>query len=81
MPPAPTRSAVRSFMCMDTHGFCGRDVQLAQIVFDVNYTGLPVAFIWPSQGGVINYDRDREVAMASRESFRELLKSSIRTRV
>ena len=54
--------------------FVGALFKLAQIVFDVNYTGLPVAFIWPSQGGVINYDRDREVAMASRESFRELLK-------
>ena len=54
--------------------FVGAIFKLAQIVFDVNYTGLPVAFIWPSQGGVINYDRDREVAMASRESFRELLK-------
>jgi esterase/lipase superfamily enzyme len=54
--------------------FVGAMFKLAQIVFDVNYTGLPVAFIWPSQGGVINYDRDREVAMASRESFRELLK-------
>ena len=54
--------------------FVGAIFKLAQIVFDVNYIGLPVAFIWPSQGGVMNYDRDREVAMASRESFREVLK-------
>lgn len=54
--------------------FVGALFKLAQIVFDVKYTGLPVAFVWPSRGGVINYDRDREVAMASRESFRELLK-------
>jgi esterase/lipase superfamily enzyme len=47
---------------------------LAQIVFDSNFHGLPIAFIWPSRGGILNYDRDREMALASRAAFREMLK-------
>lgn len=53
--------------------FVGAIFKLAQIVFDAKYAGLPIAFIWPSRGGVINYDHDHELALASRESFRELL--------
>jgi esterase/lipase superfamily enzyme len=54
--------------------FGGAIFNLAQIVFDSNFRGLPIAFLWPSQGGLLSYDHDREMALASRQAFRELLK-------
>jgi esterase/lipase superfamily enzyme/Leucine-rich repeat (LRR) protein len=47
--------------------------RLAQIVYDTQYTGIPVAFSWPSMGRLKNYDYDRESALFSRRHFLHLL--------
>jgi esterase/lipase superfamily enzyme len=48
--------------------------RLGQIVFDMQYTGSPILFSWPSKpGGAFDYDYDRESAMFSRQPFLELL--------
>ena len=40
--------------------------RMAQIVWDLGYRGLPVLFSWPSRAGVLDYQYDRESALASR---------------
>ena len=47
--------------------------RMAQIVWDLGYRGLPVLFSWPSRAGVLEYQYDRESALASRRRFIELL--------
>ncbi len=47
--------------------------RMAQIVWDLGYRGLPVLFSWPSRAGVLDYQYDRESALASRRRFIELL--------
>ena len=68
----PTRAAlvfVHGFNVSFTDGA----FRLAQIVFDIQYEGIPVLFSWPARGGVLNYFYDRESAGVSRERFTELL--------
>jgi esterase/lipase superfamily enzyme len=48
---------------------------MAQIVWDLQYRGLPVLFSWPSRGGVHNYPYDRESAIGARRHFIDLLRS------
>lgn len=47
--------------------------RLAQIVWDTQFTGVPILFSWPSRGGVLNYLYDRESAVFSVDSLIELL--------
>jgi esterase/lipase superfamily enzyme len=57
--------------------------KLAQIVYDMNFKGIPLVFSWPSKGGgkglgeklvgILNYERDRESASDSRFPFLQLL--------
>ena len=47
--------------------------RMAQIVWDLDYRGLPVLFSWPSRSGVLDYQYDRESALASRRRFVDLL--------
>lgn len=51
--------------------------RLAQIVFDTNYSGIPIAFSWPSQGKATlfayNYDRESALAEYSKDAFLEVL--------
>ncbi len=45
----------------------------AQIVADIGFDGPAVTFSWPSAGGLLNYDHDRETSKASRPGLRQLL--------
>jgi esterase/lipase superfamily enzyme len=45
----------------------------AQIVWDLQYTGLSVLFTWASRGHVEDYIYDRESALLARQAFIELL--------
>jgi len=51
--------------------------KLAQIVYDMNFNGIPIVFSWPIGSGfidlVLNYEHDREKASASRLQFLQLL--------
>ena len=47
--------------------------RFAQIVWDLQYKGLPVLFSWPSRGAVIDYPYDRESALGARDAFLDLL--------
>ena len=46
----------------------------AQIVWDLQFTGLPVLFSWPSRGSSLQYEYDRESAQFARSDFIDLLK-------
>lgn len=48
-------------------------VRLAQIVWDLQYKGLPILFSWPSRGAVIDYAYDRDSALGARDAFMDLL--------
>jgi esterase/lipase superfamily enzyme len=47
----------------------------AQIAFDAKYKGRVVMFSWPSKGGLLDYDYDRESATLSSDSLFDLLKT------
>ncbi|MGJ0508836.1 MAG: alpha/beta hydrolase [Methylocystis sp.] len=47
--------------------------RLAQISFDLGYTGLPVLFSWASRGAVADYEYDRNSALLARDAFIQLL--------
>lgn len=47
--------------------------RFAQIVWDLQYKGLPVLFSWASKGAVVDYQYDRESALVARGAFMELL--------
>jgi esterase/lipase superfamily enzyme len=55
------------------HGFNTnfRDSALrsAQIFWDLQYSGVPVLFSWPSRGAVLDYLYDRDSALISRDAF------------
>jgi esterase/lipase superfamily enzyme len=46
----------------------------AQIVWDLQYSGLPVLFTWASRGNVVDYIYDKESALIARDAFLTLLK-------
>ena len=53
--------------------------KLAQIVWDTQFSGVPIAFSWPSKaGGALYYDYDRESALFSRDAFLDVLESASR---
>lgn len=45
----------------------------AQLAFDAKYKGRVVMFSWPSKGGLLDYDYDRESAVYSSDALFELL--------
>jgi esterase/lipase superfamily enzyme len=47
--------------------------RLAQIVWDTQYKGVPIAFSWPSKGNLVDYDYDHDSALSSREAFLQVL--------
>jgi esterase/lipase superfamily enzyme len=49
-------------------------LRLAQIVYDTQYTGIPLAFCWPSKGGYLDYDYDRDSAWLSEDGLLTVLK-------
>jgi len=59
----------RNSVLLFVHGynveFSDAVFRTAQIAFDANYPGTVIAFSWPSAGKVIDYDRDREMALVS----------------
>jgi len=61
------------------HGFNNtfRDAlcRAAQIMWDLQYPGLPVLFSWPSRGAVLDYIYDRDSALGARDSFIETLRN------
>jgi esterase/lipase superfamily enzyme len=61
------------------HGFNNKfdesAFRLAQMVWDTNFTGVPVLFSWPSRGGILNYGYDTASATFSRRGFLELLQT------
>jgi esterase/lipase superfamily enzyme len=46
---------------------------MAQIIYDLQFKGVPVLFSWPSRGGLLAYMYDRESAQFSRVGLVELL--------
>ena len=42
---------------------------IAQLTFDLNFTGIPVLYSWPSKGKFFEYTRDEASAMRTRENF------------
>jgi esterase/lipase superfamily enzyme len=48
--------------------------RMAQIVWDLQYRGIPVLFSWASRGGVLNYAYDQNSALVARSSFIDLIK-------
>jgi esterase/lipase superfamily enzyme len=61
------------------HGFNNtfRDAayRTAQIMWDLQYSGLPVLFSWPSRGAVLDYVYDRDSAFGARDAFIETLRN------
>ena len=61
------------------HGFntTFRDAvyRAAQIMWDLQYGGIPVLFSWPSRGAVMDYVYDRDSAMFSRAALIEVLRN------
>ena len=53
----------------------------AQIVWDLQYTGLPVLFSWPSRESVLDYVYDQQSAIGAREHFIHLFASCGRNTV
>jgi esterase/lipase superfamily enzyme len=48
--------------------------KVAQITYDSQYAGVPIAFSWPSKGdGILGYDYDRDSASYSLGAFQQLL--------
>jgi esterase/lipase superfamily enzyme len=47
--------------------------RMAQIVYDMQFKGVPVLFAWPSRGRVLEYMYDRDSAQFSRDGFIDLL--------
>jgi esterase/lipase superfamily enzyme len=54
-------------------GFDDSLYRMAQIVWDLQYSGVPVLFTWPSRGTLVDYVYDRESALIARSSFISLL--------
>ena len=52
--------------------------RMAQIVWDLQYKGLPVLYSWPSRGETVDYEYDRESALSARDGFITLLRDSAR---
>jgi esterase/lipase superfamily enzyme len=46
---------------------------LAQIAFDLNFSGLPILYSWPSSGSLFGYTRDETNAAWTREHFLDFL--------
>jgi esterase/lipase superfamily enzyme len=61
------------------HGFnvTFRDAlyRLAQVTYDIQYTGLPVLFSWPSRGQMLDYGYDRESALVAHDALISVLKT------
>jgi esterase/lipase superfamily enzyme len=55
-------------------------LRLAQLVHDIHFTGSPILFSWPSQGGIGRYSDDQKMADASHPKLAEALKSLIEQR-
>ena len=49
--------------------------RMAQIVWDLQYKGLPVLYSWPSRGETVDYEYDRESALSARDGFITLLRN------
>jgi esterase/lipase superfamily enzyme len=55
-------------------GFEDGIFRLAQIVWDTQFTGVPILFSWPSKESALSYTYDRESAEYSVPYFRQLIK-------
>jgi esterase/lipase superfamily enzyme len=47
--------------------------RFAQVIWDLQYGGLPVLFSWPSRGGILNYIYDQQSALIARNDFLDLI--------
>lgn len=47
--------------------------RLAQVVMDSQFAGMPVLLTWPSKSALLSYVSDKERAMASRDSFADVI--------
>ena len=52
--------------------------KLAQIVWDTQFAGAPIAFSWPSRATWADYDYDRASALFSRDAFLDVLRLASR---
>jgi uncharacterized protein (TIGR02594 family) len=73
-----TKSSLRHALVF-VHGFntTFRDSlhRAAQIMWDLQYAGVPILFSWPSRGRILDYGYDRESALLARDAFVELLRN------
>jgi esterase/lipase superfamily enzyme len=71
------KSADRSEALVFVHGFNNTfeeaTFRLAQIVFDIDYKGLPVLFSWAAASGVYGYRHDIDSARLARDLFVDFL--------
>ncbi|MDA9504523.1 hypothetical protein XI09_07140 [Bradyrhizobium sp. CCBAU 11386] len=54
-------------------GFSDAAFKAAQIAFDANYKGRVMMYSWPSKGGLLDYDYDRESALYAPDGLFDLL--------
>ncbi|MBE9540481.1 MAG: alpha/beta fold hydrolase [Proteobacteria bacterium] len=52
-------------------------IRTAQIAYDIEFTGAPMLFSWPSDGSLLGYTSDREDATWSVAYLRELLDKTV----
>jgi esterase/lipase superfamily enzyme len=72
------RADQRSGVLVFVHGynmtFADAAFRAAQLAWDTQYPGATVLFSWPSRGGILDYDYDRESALLSRMHFLHFLR-------
>ncbi|MEE6259785.1 alpha/beta hydrolase [Plantactinospora sonchi] len=56
-------------------GFADAVRRTAQLAYDLNFTGVPVLYSWPSEGETLSYFVDGENAAASQWNFRTFLRA------
>jgi len=55
-------------------GFADAAWRTAQLAYDLDFSGVPVLYSWPSEGATLSYQVDGENAAASQRSFRAFLR-------
>jgi esterase/lipase superfamily enzyme len=48
-------------------------LRFAQILWDIQFRGIPILFSWPSHGGLLNYLYDKDSVVTARQRFVEML--------
>jgi len=54
-------------------GFDDAVFRFAQVIWDLQYSGLPVLYAWSSRGSIADYGYDRDSALVARDGFSRVL--------